>query len=420
MDLKRIQNWAIIYMAVWTISPPLFASMEARVLMVIAVSVWALLELLRSDGLAHRITLPVILTLLFIVYTGIVEIMLSGVGGLIMHVQMWIMLFFLIVWQSRRDDLQSLVPVFWAVLVIYPIWLFITIRTVLTENSHAARIIVRSSEEATELIQQGVGGYALVYGTLLLIPGLFGLARNRNVLRGPNLAPFLRKRPRLAFWVLLLNIGLGVALVLTAGFSIAVVALVGILISLTFLKTFDAPRLWFTFITLLIFAVLARPILETVLTALLPFADGMNFANKIRDVLASLELGAATGTLDDRTERYLRSLALFAENPLIGVLSNADIGKHSEVIDSFARWGIVFGGIFLYLVAFPVVRLLRRENRDFGVALAMFAAIVIIFWLNHSFASAGLMLYIMFPVAIHMIRAGRKRGGLQNAAGVNA
>lgn len=420
MDLKRLQNWAIIYIAIWTISPPLFANMEARILVVLATVFWAVLEMLRSDGLTRRLTLPVVLTLLFMFYTGFVEILLSGAEGLLMHIQIWIMLFFLIFWQSRRNDLQSLVPVFWTVLAIYPIWLFITVQTILTENSHAARIIVRASDEATELIEQGVGGYALVYGTLLLIPALFGLMRNPHIVRGRMLPQPLRAMPRLAFGIVLLNMGLGVALVLTAGFSIAVVALAGIVISLTFLRTFNAPRLWFAFIAMLIFAVLARPILEAVLTTLLPLAEGMNFANKIRDVLASLDLGATTGTLDDRTERYVRSLTLFFENPVFGVLSNDDVGKHSEILDNFARWGFFFGGIFLYLVVFPAVRLMRRNKRDFGVALAMLAAIVIIFGLNHSFAAAGLMLYIMFPVSLHMLRAGRQRRRAQSAAGANA
>ena len=231
MDLKRLQNWAIIYIAIWTISPPLFANMEARFLVVLATVFWAALEMLRSDGLTRRLTLPVVLTLLFMFYTGFIEILLSGVEGLLMHIQIWIMLFFLIFWQSRRDDLQSLVPVFWTVLAIYPIWLFITVQTILTENSHAARILVRSSEEAMELIEQGVGGYSLVYATLLLIPGLYALARSPGVLRGTTLPRVLRRVPRMAFWIVLLNIGLGVALVLTAGFSIAVIALAGILLS---------------------------------------------------------------------------------------------------------------------------------------------------------------------------------------------
>ena len=409
MDVKRIQNWAIIYIAIWAISPPLFANMEARILVVFATFIWAALEIYRSDGLAHRVTIPVLLALLFMVYTGSVEILLSGAAGLIMHLQIWIMLFFLIVWQSRRNDIQSLTSVFWVVLAVYPIWQFVTVKTILTENSHAARILVRSSGEATELIQQGVGGYSLVYGTLLLIPALVGLARNPNVLRGTTLPPTLRAMPRLAFWLVLLNIGLGLALVLTAGFSLAVIALVGILISVTFLKTFNAPRLLFAFFAGLVFLVLAQEILEAILTALLPLVEGTSYAHKVRDLLSSLELGAASGTVGDRTERYFRSLALFTENPLFGVLAIDDVGKHSTFLDGFARWGVIFGGILVYLVIFPAVKFMRENKQEFGVGLAMFVAIIVIFGLNDGFAAAGLMLYIMFPVSLHMLRVGRKR-----------
>lgn len=384
--------------------------------MILSTVVWTALESLRPNGLARRTTVPVLLALLYIGYTGTVEFLFSGAGGLIRHLQIWIMLFFLIVWQSRRNDLQSLVPVFWLVLAIHPIWLIVTVWTLTMVNAHAARIIVRASEEAVELTQQGVGGYALVYGMILLLPALIGLILKRHVLRGTALPRVLRRVPALAFALIALNIGLGIALIFTAGYSIAVIALVGILLSVTFLKKYNTQRFVITLLVTLVFALFARPLLEAGLNWLLPLAEGTNFAKKIRDVLASLELGNATGTAQLRAERYLRSIVLFVENPLIGVLEVGDLGKHSSILDNFARWGAVFGGIFVYLIVFPATRILRRNKRDFGAGLAMLAAVAVIFGLNNGFAAAGLMLYIMFPVSFHLLNSGTERQAAPNAA----
>jgi len=316
---------------------------------------------------------------------------------------MWIMLFFLIVGQSRRNDLQSLVPVFWTVLAVYPIWLFVTVRTLTTENAHAARIVVRASEEASALSEQGVGGYGLVYSVLLLMPGLLTLGWLR--FREVTLPPPLRKVPRAAQALVILNIALGAFLVLTASYSIAVIALTAVVLSATILRRYSGARVLFAILLTLIVALFGSVLLEGVLTALQPFAEGTSFAIKIRDILYSLHVGEAVGSVEDRTERYLRSLDLFLGSPLIGVLSFDDLGKHSEILDSFAQWGVVIGSIFVYLLSFLPLNMIKQNKRYFRFCFGMLASVAIIFGLNNCFASAGLMLYIMFPVALHIHRS---------------
>lgn len=365
---------------------------------------WLFLEISRSSELAHKVTTPILLTFLYIGYTGFVEALLYGPEGLISRIQIFIMFFFLIIGQSRRNDLKSLVPVFWAVLAVYPVWLFITVRTLTTTNAHAARTIVRSGEAAAELTQQGVGGYGLVYGTLLLFPALLVLLRNRQVLRDGTLPRPLRTFPVLAFGLVALNIGLGVALALTAGFTIAVIALIGILISFFLLEKYNAMRFLFAAFVMIVLVLFAKPLLEASLLFLQPFVEGTNFALKIRDILFSMQVGDASGTASVRAERYMRSLQIFAENPIIGVLRFEDIGKHSQILDGFARWGVIFGGILVYLISYPAFRAMRGSKHSFGMGLALFVAITVIFGMNSGFAAAGLMLYVMFPVSMHMIQ----------------
>lgn len=420
MNIVSLQNIAIGFVAVWTISPPLFASGGARGIVVICVLVWAALEVYRRQRPTRYITLPIFLAAVYLVYVGFMQIVLFGIRGWIDDIQIWIMFFFLIIWQSRRNSISSLLPVFWSVLAISPVWVIITVQTILTDNSRAARIIVRSSDEAIELTRQGVGGYSLVYGTLLLFPVLGGLLLDRGVMRGAVLPRPMRSIPLLADALVAANVVLGVALVLTAGFSIAVIALASISISMVLLRTFSIFRLLITLLTSAILITIGPSLLSEVLTVLMPFAEGTNFANKIRDILVSLDVGEAIGTAEDRTERYMRSIALFYNNPVFGVLAVDDVGKHSEFLDNFARWGVLFGGIFVYLMTFPAVRVMRRSARNFGVGLSMLAAVVVIFGLNNGFAAAGLMIFLMFPISQHMLDVGPRRSRLQNAGGSSA
>jgi len=404
-QIEKIQNWAIAYIALWAISPPLFASDAARVLVLVATGAWFFLELQRRNGVFLRPTRPVLLTFVFMAYTGLVEVLLSGPSGLLSHIQIWIMLFFLVIFQSRRKDLQSLTPIFWLVLAVLPVWLSITVKTVVFDNPHAARAVVRSSLEADALVQQGVGGYALVYGAILLLPSLLILLVNSFRLNRATLPKPLQAMPRVAHGLLLLNIGLSASLILVSGFSIAVIAMTVIVILVIFLKHYSAPRFITTVLTLLVFLAFAVPLLEWLLTAMMPFAEGTNFAIKINDVLRSMQVGDAVGSAGDRLERYVRSIRLFIENPFIGALVVDDIGKHSEILDAYARWGVVFGSVFVYLVTFLPLRVLRADKTRFGAGLAMLVAVLLAFGLNSGFAVAGLMLYIMFPVVSHMLKS---------------
>ena len=108
------------------------------------------------------------------------------------------------------------------------------------------------------------------------------------------------------------------------------------------------------------------------------------------------------------------------ENPLVGTLVVDHVGKHSEILDTFARWGVILGTIFVYLVTFLPVRIPGAGKLRFGIRLAMLAAVTFTFGLNTGFASAGLMLYLMFPVAAHMLKSLESRRKIAIGGSVRA
>lgn len=99
----------------------------------------------------------------------------------------------------------------------------------------------------------------------------------------------------------------------------------------------------------------------------------------------------------------MRSFLLFLENPVIGVLEFASVGKHSSILDTFARFGIIFGTVFVYLIAYLPWRAIQVAGaRHFGVPFAMLIAIALTFGLNSGFMGLGVMMFIVFPVALHL------------------
>lgn len=408
-----IQNLAVTYVCLWATSPMLAYGLGFRLLAVLAVVVWALLEMFRPGGIFSRPTLPVALTLFFVGYTAIMEFALGAEGRMVQHLQIWIMLFFLIFYESRRRDVRSMAPIFWFMIATFPIWFYTTYVGFDAFGSHAARHLTRSSDLARELTSDGVGGYSLVYGIVVLLPVLVMMLLNTHRFVPLDEPRFLRLLSRVPFIVqalILANLVLGIAVVVRAGFSIAIVlAVFSIAISLVFKRR--SPLILMMTPLLLMIAWLAYQMaLVPLLEALRPLAEGTSYHRKITDVIESLQEEQSQGTLDDRISRYLRSIDLFVRNPIFGVITDRDVGKHSEYLDTFARYGVLVGSIFVYLLTYLPIRMMRGMRDNFGLAFSVFGIMVLLPLLNNVFASLGVILFIMVPVACQLVERALRRG----------
>ncbi|MEL7115679.1 MAG: hypothetical protein AAGP08_08815 [Pseudomonadota bacterium] len=401
LNMTWAQNVLLAYICLWATAPPLAYGGLFRLAVLAAAAGWLAIESVRPGSILRRPTLPVLLVFAYVLYVAFVEGLFHGASGIIRNLQIFIALFFLVVHQSRRHTLEVLAPVFWIILLTLPIWYALSLNVLLTENSHAARILVRSGAEARALSERGVGGYALVYTAVLATPALLSLAFNTNASLRDGLPRLIRAIPAAPMIIIWANILLGSLFALNAGFSIAVILLfLGCFATLA-MRSYNPMKLVLFVLAAIVFALFAKDVLELVLNALLPLTEGSNFNLKIRDVLASLQAEEALGTLSDRTERYERSFFLFLQSPLIGVLSFNEIGKHSQFLDEFAQFGIIVGAMFMYVMLFLPAKILRTSTRQHGAALGTFVATGLLFSLNNGFVGAGVALFIMFPVAIH-------------------
>lgn len=402
MNILRLQNLALMYMCLWVTSPLLLPSALARVGALLAILMWAGLELFRPNSIFIRPTLPALGAALFIGYDLLLWFLLRD-WALLGHIQLYIVLVFVLVYESRRTQVASLIPVFWFVLLTIPIWLFTTLRAFESMGIHVMRTVIRSSDAALELMQQGVGGYSLVYGALFLVPILLPMLLRNSLFDLRSAPSFIQIVPHYKRLIPAVILGMVVALIVRSGFSIANVLLVStMLASILFLwlNRWAILGAMAAVITVLLFG---EALLSFLISMLLPVTEGTNYINKLRDIQHSLEIGSSAGTVSDRTERYLRSLSSFLDNPLFGTLiESRGIGGHSEYLDHFAQRGILFGGLFMALMLYLPIKMLRRLPANLSLTGGMLTVMIVFPLLNSVTAIFGVMLFVVFPAACAM------------------
>lgn len=412
------QNGCVILVCIWALTPPLLYSLGARMLAVGAVAAWLFIEITKPRGLVRAPTLPVVVLAAFGLYTLPMGLLMGGTEGLIRSTQLSIMLFFLLVQQGARRRPESLHWVIWVILLLNLVWMTQSLLVVLGGEDRAMRTVVRASAEARELADEGVGGYAMVYAAVLMLPPLIALALRPDLITRLTPAPLLRVAPYLPVALIWYLTGLSVVLILAAQYSIAVLAAT-LSAGLTLLLwRLSGTRLLFALLLGLGGLLYGKQLLIELLYGLAPLADGTNYAMKIKDTLATLQGGDPVGAAAERTERYLRSLGLLLSNPVTGVLDFGLVGKHSAILDHLARWGLIMGGAFAYLVTFTQVRALRAAQGQpglVGTALGALAAVLMVFGFNAGFASAGIVIFLFYPAVFRLLaretplRAGRVR-----------
>lgn len=405
-----VQNACVMAVCVWALTPQLAYDEAARLMSLGAVTFWILVEAWRHKGIIWAPTLPVLMVLVYAIYTIFFEVLTRGASGVISNIQLYIMLFFLLAQQARRNAMESLYPVFWLVIGLNAIWMTSTLTFLSTVDARAMRMLVRSTVAAEELIEQGVGGYSMAYGAVLLLPVLTLLSLRPGLidrLQPPGFLTVFPLLPKITVWYLT---AICIVLVVKSQFSTAVMAMTVVLMATLFLWKLSSLRLLVTVFSAILLLFFGKALLIELLVVLRPFAEGTNYFLKVNDLLLSLQSGGAAGTAGDRIDRYMRSVALFAGSPIWGVLYFTDIGKHSTLLDGFARWGAVFGAILVYLVTFVQVRALRAFSSvpgGAGAAIGSLVAVLLVFGLNKHFMTAGITIFIVYPTVFHVLQGTR-------------
>lgn len=393
--IPTLQKLMMLYLAVWSISPPMDIDNIYRVIALGCAVGWFILAM--ATGLVlERIHIYALGFMLLVILINVFQN--QGDLSKIMRPLGYYMLVMVFImnhsYQNRWEELRILVPVCLGLFIIFNI---ITFRELLLDPT-LARKIVRADEEIYPYMRRGVGGYALIYSQVFLFP----------VLVSWLLESF--KLHRVYFAIGVIWAATYIMLILNAGYSIAIVTtIISLIILLFYNKKSIVPPV---IISLLLIVLLVWLIgyVDPFREALLSFFDGTKVARKIEDIYNSLHGKEVADSIQSRIDRYMSSIQTIFTFPFIGGLWFQGGGGHSALLDAFAQFG-VWGGYMYVKMFYCVPVTLKKEStykKDLRIANALLISLILVTLLDSLPYNMVFPVLIIAPILINQIHKWRK------------
>lgn len=389
----RIVAWLMLFLSLWCISPPLFVNGPARIAALLCAVVFLFLALFNNHANDKRIALLCVLVFSF--YKISVNLNADFGDFVRNNIQTLIIILFALIsvcYLETGSDIRIYEKIFWVVLLIYPVWILLTLREYMTTPNISRMLSGNGMANADTYSGLGVGGYGMIYSVVFLIPLIVYALKNGRFFSRPQKA------------LLVLNLLLSILLVLRAGYTLALIAaIVGIMSILIIRKrsviTIGVPV--FIFLTV----ILAYFCFEDKINSfLINISQSTLYERKVNDIIYLLVTGDSVGTVQSRTIRYNWSTQLFLQNPLFGCLNENTAGGHSTILDTFAVYGLVGGLPLLFMIFHLPIRYMRDEPRFFGISLTMLLLLVLVGTTDNYAAAMAPVVYQMYPILIETIR----------------
>lgn len=329
-----LQKFLVLYVVVWSISPPLEIDLIYRLAALGCVGLWGLIALQRG---LYVEKMHVYAVLFAVVVAGVAYMQSGSFDAILKQIPIYILVVCFILncfYRERWEELSGIVPIV-LVLLIFFNW---KTGTTLLEDATIARKLVRADESVYMYLRQGVGGYSLIYPQVCIFPAILAW-----IIR----AYYNNKKCFLlgAVWLVAY-----IRCILNAGYAIAIFATIaGAVILLAFKGRSAAGA---AIASLVIFAAGLGAILyiESVREFLLVQFDGTAIAKKIQDLMMTSEEGAAEGSIYMRMEAYKGSWDVILKYPLLGGLWRRSGGGHSALLDAFAKYGVLGGCMYVKMI----------------------------------------------------------------------
>lgn len=379
LSLGLVQKIAVLYLVIWTVSPPFQIDMIYRLIALACAVVWVGIWLIRENPirLGHEQIGAIffLVAVMVVVYVEQYELesMIKQIA-LIMLVICFMMNYF---YDDKWDELSGIVPI---VLILLTVFNYKTF-TLLVEDHTIARTLVRDDETTYEYLRQGIGGYSLIYPQVCISPLIF--AWIIKAFKG-NKAMF----------------AIGVAWAYTflrvlelAGYSIALFATVAGLLILLFYRGKSATLA--LVITVLIFGAIMAAIMYVAPFRewILETFDGTAVARKVNDLVTPTPSGVTGDSIQVRIQAYSNSVTDIFRYPVTGSLWRENGGGHSAVLDTFSKYGILGGYALVMMLYHTPLHYKHMTNNRFVIAAANAALVTYMFVsildsFNYSFTCA--------------------------------
>lgn len=382
LNRKKTSIILMLYLIAWCISPPLAYGNQYRILVIICI----LMLVLRS----WHYCLPMVkqrtmLTVLLIGYLILVGV-LSG-DSFTLRMNTYILLAVAIAsdcWMcNRRIDIKTLQIILLASFLLYTLWNLTTLRAVAV-SPRVMRELVRNSSYSEALAKMGVGGYGYLYSAVLALPIGLTCLRDRNITKSIRIIATV-----FVVTTLLLSVQSQYLMAL-------LLALLAIPLSLSknSIKS-NSQKTMFVIFGAIIFLLMLN--IEAILSLLINNIEIDSIQRKLADLYAIIVEGEAIADSEfaARAERYSRDLNLILTRPLFGHLTFNAVGKHSNILDMFAQYGIPLGIAYLNLITVSCRKWIKK---GMNVAASLLCIFLIFACLNTVTGAAAVPLFVMLPV----------------------
>lgn len=327
-----IQKIAVLYLIIWTVSPPLQVDTIYRLIALACAVLWAGIWFIRETPLTlgkEQIgAIIFLIAVMIVVYFEKYDFSaLIKQIALIMLVICFMMTYF---YDDKWDELYGLVPI---VLILLTIWNFKTV-DILIEDHTVARLLIRDDEATYQFLRQGIGGYSLIYPQVCISPLIIAWTAKAF------------KKNKIFFAIGIVWAFTFVRFLELAGYSIALfTSAVGLIILLFYRGKSVLPAFIITiilFIGIMAAIMYVTPFREWILETF----DGMAVAKKVNDLVSTSESGVTGDSIQLRINAYSNSLIDMLKYPIIGSLWRENGGGHSALMDITSKYGWLGGYAF--------------------------------------------------------------------------
>lgn len=365
LSLGFIQKIAVLYLIIWTVSPPLQVDTIYRIAALACAVLWVAVWFVRENpitlGKEQICAIFFLLAVLTVVYFERYDLSaLIKQIALIMLVICFMMTYF---YDDKWDELAGIVPI---VLILLTVWNYKTFN-ILVEDHTIARLLVRDDETTYQYLRQGIGGYSLIYPQVCVSPLI--LAWTFKAFKNNKLFFVIG-----AVWAYTF-----VRLLELAGYSIALFAsAIGLILLLFYRGKNIIPAF---IVTILVFVGIMAAILY-----IIPFRewiletfDGTAVANKVHDLISTSDTGVTGDSIQVRINAYSNSLMDMLKYPIIGSLWRESGGGHSALLDTTSKYGWLGGYAFAMMIYHVPFHYKHHFNDKFIITAANATLVTLMF-----------------------------------------
>lgn len=281
------------------------------------------------------------------------------------------------------------------VIGLIPFLIFTCIATIKAsiKNPMAARDSA-SSMEVLANMRAGVGGYELIYFLVVAFAiclYLYFFISSFKYKIGLGLLLLL-------FFVTIVASNFMTALLLTT---------ISVVVKVTLSKVTINRVISITLAVLFLFIYSDFILVAIIDMALGIMGESLNAARllELKILLVENEQGSS---MQARSNAYNKSFELIFKHPFFGILTKpllrvgdgvAGFGQHSQILDTFALFGIPLGLLQVYIYFKPLVERLRLKSRQISSFTVLIIILTgVIFTMNVATPSIGFAIFFIFPV----------------------